>query len=136
MLVALLMLLAQFAPSAQEWPVQPVILAVPSYPPLLARARTQGSVEIIVEIDNVGCVHGLRTLGSANPHFERVVREALSIWRFAPARDTPLRTLTLEVRFVLDATSDPNDTSPLRPARVAPGLIEIYGRTVVIERSH
>jgi hypothetical protein len=136
MLFSLVLLLFQAASTAEAWQVQPVDIVIPSYPPVLARARVEGAVDLVLEIDGAGVVRSV-TRVTASPSldspFVTLSKEAARGWRFVQSKNDK-RELALRVNFHLDETSDPNDPSPLRPARVSPGVVEVYGRCVVIDR--
>ena len=76
---------------------------LPEYSPDLRRRRIQGQVTIDVDLDRQGRVTGTRIRSSDDEGLSMAVIEALSRWRFDPAR---LNEESVEFSFLLTFTFD------------------------------
>jgi TonB family protein len=68
----------------------------PAYPPAAKAARMEGQVSVAILVDEEGRPARVTVTESAGPVFDRTVVEAVSTWRFAPARKAGVR-----VKYVL-----------------------------------
>jgi TonB family protein len=94
--------------------VKPV---VPDYPPVLATARMQGTVEVDLTVQPSGEVSDTRIVGSTFPLLDGLVISAVRQWLFAPRNDGfPVR-VRARVHFLL---SEPSMYP--RPSRFDPPL--------------
>lgn len=67
-----------------------------AYPPAAKAARMEGQVSVAILVDEEGRPARVTVTESAGPVFDRAVVEAVSTWRFAPARKGGVR-----VKYVL-----------------------------------
>jgi protein TonB len=88
--VALLCALSIFSPKARaeegSEPPVPVRTVSPAYPEELRRAAINGIVTVSCTIDEKGNVVDARVIKASNPAFSSPALEALSHWKFKPAK--------------------------------------------------
>lgn len=111
---------------------QPRVLSTvaPLYPPLARAAMVSGIVRVDLEIDSLGAVTAIRSIG--HPLLRMVSEKAARQYRFHPTSETAARTARLTFIFTLENTIAKKVKSPVI---LSPYLIEVKAGPPSVERS-
>jgi TonB family protein len=91
-LAALAVTAASLAPQA-SFDRKVIDAVAPNYPPIAVQARIQGTVQVLVDIDEAGAVVSAQS-EKGHPLFRGASLDAARKWRFEAASDRGKQTLT------------------------------------------
>lgn len=93
-LTLIVMIAGTMTARAANEPAVPVRMVPPDYPYELKRQGVTGVVTLIFDVDEKGIVLDAKVQKSSNPQFEQPALDAISKWKFKPARKdgVPIRT--------------------------------------------
>lgn len=107
--VSMLSVLAVFSPKARaedgSEPPVPVRTVSPAYPEELRRAGINGIVTVSCTIDEKGNVVDAKVVKATNPAFSSPALEALSHWKFKPAKKAGM-AVPIKVSFPIQFKMD------------------------------
>jgi len=86
-------------------PAVPVRMVPPEYPYQLKREGVTGVVTVAFDVDEKGNVQGAKVVKSSNTEFEKPALDAITKWKFKPARKdgVPITTrVSIPLQFKMD----------------------------------
>lgn len=110
--ISLLVFLAAFATSLPagekpfDEPPMPLRTSAPSYPSQLKRDGVTGMVAVSIMVDEQGNVQEAKVEKSSNPGFDQAALEAVTKWKFKPAKKAgaPVSVkVVIPVKFAIES---------------------------------